>query len=142
MATMMRRRARSYAVYAAEGRKVIDRTTLEHAEWMEKRGIWRRVYNTMTGELEAFRIDGADTQRVDQDQRHIETTPTFSETEMERVAGCHGKSRTMRMREADRQDRAKHHELPEDEIERTIAKLRVYPLVGAAQGDILKAWPK
>jgi hypothetical protein len=140
MATI-RKRVKSYPVFAAQGRRVIDRTTLERADFMERREIWRRVYNTKTGELEAFRIDGADTEKFDQDLPHIETTPTFDETAIERVAGCRGKSRTFGRREFDRLQLIKDGELPEDEIERTIAKFRVYPYVGSAKGSILGAWP-
>jgi hypothetical protein len=33
-------------------------------------------------------------------------------------------------------------EAPEDEVERVQATVRVYAVVGAARGEILRAWPR
>jgi len=144
MATLTGKRSRpkSYSVLAATGSKVIDRTTLEGAREYEQRGIWRREYDTQTGELRGFRVDGADVTRVDLDLPHMQTTVAISRTEMEVNAFGMRSSHTFRMTEPERLQQAKNGLPPEDMVERTIAKIRVYKLVGAARGDILKAWPR
>ena len=52
------------------------------------------------------------------------------------------RSRTRGLRELDRMKRIADGEAPEDEVERVQAKVRVYAVVGAARGDILRAWPR
>ena len=112
------------------------------AELFEALGVWRREYDKTTGELKGYRVVGAEVEKVDSNLRHIETQPTISRTEMEMIAGCHGRSKTYGLRELDRLQRIKDGEDPEDDIERATAKYRVYrhPRV-EEKGGILKAWP-
>jgi hypothetical protein len=137
MATV-RRRERDFPVFPNEGRKIIRRTTRAHAEIYEALGIWRREYDGQTGELVGFRLVGAELHKGDADLRSLMTSASISEKEMQLNVG---RSRTYGLREVDRMKLIKDGELPEDEVERTQAKVRVYPLIGAAQGDILRAWP-
>jgi hypothetical protein len=128
-------------VFAAAGYKGVDRTTVERAREYEQRGIWRREYDTVTGELKGFRIEGADVNRVDADLAHQFTAIAISKTEMEVNAMGTRASHTFRLTEPERLQRMKNGLPPEDAVERTLAKVRCYPHVGASKGDILKAWP-
>jgi len=138
MATV-RRRERSFPVFASQGRKVIRRTSRVVAEIYEALGVWRREYDTQTGELIGFRLAGAEIDKVDGDLRSRETGAGICAEEMELNLR---RSRTRGLRERDRLKLIKDGEFPEDEVERAQAKVRVYRLVGATQGDILQAWPR
>jgi hypothetical protein len=127
---------------ADSGERTLKMVRIAEAELFEALGVWRRVYDKTSGAFKGFKVVGAEVEKVDANLRHIDTQPTISRTEMEIVAGCHGRSKTYGRREFDRLKLIKDGELPEDEIERTLAKFRVYPHVGAAQGDILKVWPR
>ena len=139
---MKNKRARLLPVFKATGFERITRTTIAAAEQFEQRGIWRREYDTVTGELKGFRIDGADVNKVDSDLPHSFTTVAISKTEMEVNAMGMRASHTFRLTEPERLSRIKSGLPPEDAAERTLAKVRVYGQVGAAKGDILRVWPK
>jgi len=134
-----RNSSQEFCVYPSEGRKIVRRTSRADAEIREALGLWRREYDTMTGELLGFRIVGAETNKVDSDLRSIQTSASISEGEMQMNVHC---SHTYGLRERDRLELIKAGEFPEDEVERVRAKVRVYPHVGSAKGDILVAWPK
>lgn len=138
MATI-RKRKKAYPVRPNEGRKIIRLTTVSDAVIYEQLGIWRREYDSQTGELLGFRLVGAELRKVDSDLMSIHSSSAISAGEMQRNLMC---SRTHGLREEARMQRIKDGEPPEDQVERTRAKIRVYPFVGAKTGAILDAWPR
>jgi hypothetical protein len=142
MATMMRAR-KSIKVFPADGGfRVLWFVTIEHAEQKEQLGIWRPEYDSVTGCFLGMRIVGGVERKVDADLRSTPMPAALTRAEMETVAGCRGRSHTIGRREQQRLEEIARGCSPEDRIERTLAKFRVYDKVGAAKGDILKAWPK
>lgn len=132
-----------FKVFAADaGRRVIQRTSEQNALIYEQLGVWRREYDNQTGELIGFRLIGAEVSKVDSDLQHCFTSVAISKTEMEVNAMGKRASHTFRLTEPDRLARIKNGLPPEDAAERTLAKVRVYRHVGAAKGDILRAWPR
>ncbi len=136
---MSSRSGRLVKVFPADGGyRIVRRISREEAELQVRMEILRPEFDRLSGDLLGYRVPGCDT-RVDQDLRPLRTSAAISVQEMERFV-C-GMSRTFGLREADRMARVRDGELPEDEVERTRAKVRVYPYVGAARGDILRMWP-
>ncbi|HKD60526.1 MAG TPA: hypothetical protein VKB47_08700 [Terracidiphilus sp.] len=129
-------------VFAENGSRVLHFTTLERAALHERAGAWRPDFCQITGRLLGYRIVGIELRRVDMDLRSMHTTAALTKSDIETVAGCRGRSHTIGLREDDRAARIKNGRPPEDRIERRIATFRVYKKVGAAKGDILRAWPK
>ncbi len=130
--------AKSVLVFAAgAGSQVIRRVELAQAEHMEAAGAWRREYDTLSGRLLGFRLISVEARKVDSDIRTRPSTAGITKSEMERNAlarrrplGALGRSMP------GRENRA------ESVVARTQAKVIVYPLVGAAAGDILRVWPR
>lgn len=120
------------------GYRIDRRSSREQAEMFEALGVWRREYDPSTGALLGFRIIGVEACRGDVDLKTILTTPTISPREMDLNVSY---SQTFGMRELERMERLKAGKVPEDAAERVQAKVRVYPHVGAAKGDILRVWP-
>jgi hypothetical protein len=140
---MARPANRELKVFHAEGGfRVMTRVSLMHAELCERMGAWRREYDTGTGDLLGFRVIGPEARKGDVEIRSVQTTATISKAEIEMNIGMAGRSKTYGLCEMDRLERLKAGELPEDRIERTIAKVRVWPMVGAAKGDVVRAWPR
>ena len=139
MATVRKGERGFLPVFPGEGRKVIRRTTQVAAEAYEALGLWRREYDTQTGELQGYRLVRAEIEKVDGNLKSIKTQAGISMKEME-LNLC--RSQTRGLREIDRLQLIKDGEAPEDEVERIQAKVRVYPFVGAAKGGILQAWPR
>jgi hypothetical protein len=133
------KRKRSYPVFKATGREIIRRTTLEEAETFEKREIWRREYDVRSGALIGFRVDGVDVNKIDGDLRSMASRTTISAHDMELNVQ---RSRTFGLREEDRLARVKRGQMPEDEVERVKAKVRVYAVISPAKGDILRVFPR
>lgn len=123
------------------GFRVVQRTDQQTALLYEALGVWRPVFDQVTGRLLGYRVVGLEA-KGDDDLPHSFTTAAISKTEMEVNAMGTRASHTFRLSEADRLACIKNGRPPEDAVERTIAKVRVYPYVGGAKGDILKAWPK
>jgi hypothetical protein len=121
--------------------RIIRRVSMEDAERYEKAGVWERRYDGNSGELLGFQMVAC----YIYDQKVPASKPSpaaISASEMEVFAGVAGRSRTARLSELDKLQRI-HDGLPsEDHIERTMCKVFVFPHVGAAKGDILRAWPK
>jgi hypothetical protein len=130
---------RQLPVYARDGSmRIVLRANRARAELFEALGAWRREYDLVTGAMAGFRIVG-DERENDANLRSIHTTAGISAREME-LNCC--RSNTRGLRELDRLKLIKAGEAPEDEVERVQAKVRVYAMVGPAQGDILRAWPR
>jgi hypothetical protein len=135
-----RKRSRSYPVFAAAGgRKVIDRATLSQAEMFERREIWRREYDTVSGSMIGFRVVGVEVNKKDGDLRTMQSSATITAAEMDLNLE---RSRTHGLREPDREARIKYGLDPEDRVERVKAKVRVFAVITPAKGDILRVWPK
>ena len=136
-------KSRQFRVFPAEGGfSVITRASLEVGAQHEQLGIWRREYDSSTGQHIGYRVIGVELQRVDADLRSQRTPASISAAENLINAGGRRGSRTIGLTEPDRLARIKNGDEPEDRAERVIAKVRVYVRVGAAKGDILRAWPK
>lgn len=135
-------KSREFRVFAADCDRVLQRASAQQAEIYERSGIWRREYDGVTGAHIGFRVIGREMRRVDMDLRTMQTPATLTKAAIETIAGCRGSSHTAHLSEADRLERVRNGRAPEDQIERDLAKFEVYPFVGAAQGDILRAWPK
>ena len=124
----------------ARGWRVIHhKVRLDYGRRQCARGIWRERFDEETCELVGFQLLSPEEMAGDVD---LETMPgstaTIKKAEMEALAGLRGASRTAGLYEDARLERRQ----PEDFVERTEAKVRVYPFVHAARGDILRAWPK
>lgn len=128
------------------GWRVIRMVNLEKGRAKVAAGEWRAIHDEFTGELIGFQPIAGEEQRGDRDMPSQYSPATISAAEMQANAGELGRSRTAGLAELDRigrRDRLTGHLLPaEDFIERAVAKIRVFPNVGAAKGDILRAWPK
>jgi hypothetical protein len=118
---------------------VIRKITLTEGEKQEASGSVRRVFDSATRELRGFQLVSAEAARMDQDLRSIKTTASISSREMQLNMEY---SRTFGLAEERREERIANGLPPEDEAERTQAKIRVYPFIGAARGDILRVWPR
>lgn len=139
-ATALMQKSKEFKVFPpGGGYAVIRRVSLQKAESMEAREVFRREYDTETGQLLGFRVVGIEHRKVDSELRSTYTTPGISVGEMEMNVL---RSRTYRLNEEKRLQLIKDGEMPEDAIERAQAKIRVYPLVGGAMGAILRAWPR
>jgi hypothetical protein len=85
--------------------------------------------------------------KADADLPASEPTRPITAHESALNAGLFGQSRTAGMPEDVRLSRHDRYDTdrplpPEDAVERAMAKTRVWPKVGEAKGDILKAWPR
>jgi hypothetical protein len=106
-----------------------------------ERGTMREVYDQINGHLIGYQVLGASQQRGDQDLPSTPSAASISFSEMQINAGTafeKGKSHTAGLPEHRRTER----HIPEDRIERVQRKVSVFARVGAAKGDILRAWPK
>jgi len=124
---------------AGDGFAVLTRISVEKAQRREAMGIYRREYDNATGELLGFRLVQADLRKVDQDVKSIASRPSIALREMEINLARSG---TRGMSEERRLERIGRGKAPEDVVERVQAKVRVYAVIGAARGDILRVWPK
>lgn len=133
-----------YPVFAAgSGYAIVRRLAAAEAEMQERLQLLVRAYDPSSGALLGFRV-ASGLSEGDCDLPSLRTTAGISRREMEMNAMAifiDGRSRTRGLRELERLERARNGYAPEDEIERVQAKVRVYPLVGAARGDIKRAWP-
>lgn len=117
--------------------RIVRRVSPEEAEKMEALGVWERRYDQYSGELMGYRLAP---RRDDSDMPTAGRTPAaISADEME--LNCE-RSATSGMPEILRLKREKEGRSAEDHIERVQCKVFVWPLVGAAKKDILRAWPK
>ena len=124
---------------AGSGYRVIRCASRAKAEKFEAMGIWRREYDPANGEQLGFRVVGIEDRKMDSELPRTPTVPEITAIEMEMNLM---RSRTYRLSEEQRLKLIKDGKMPEDAIERAKAKIRVYPFVGAAKGDILKVWPR
>lgn len=143
-----RSKKQTFMLFSAESEKtcrVISRVSFEQGIEKEALGVWERVYDQYCGELIGFRLRV----RVEDDSsipsRQTPSAIPAREMEVFAFAGTRfldANSRTARLQEVDRLSREKSGRDPEDMIERTVRKVLVWPHVGAAKGDILRAWPR
>jgi hypothetical protein len=127
------------------GWRVVRLVSSERAVGNLASGIWRNV-NDGLGKHIGYQIVGSNS---DLDLTSHPTPAAISAYEMERVAGQSfedGKSQTSGMTEDQRLTRinkeTKRRLPPEDAVERTAAKVRVWPDITSAKGDILRVWPR
>jgi hypothetical protein len=117
--------------------RIVRRVSPEEAEKCEALGLWERRYDENSGELMGYRLAA---RRDDSDKPTAGWTPAaISANEMELNTEY---SRTSGLPEFMRLKREKEGFPAEDRIERVQCKVLVWPLVGAAKRDILRAWPK
>lgn len=128
------------------GWRVIRRISCQDAEKKVELGVMRRVLDGAGNHI-GYQPVAPAAARMDMDVPSQPSPVTIMRGQMEMNAV--GRSRTMGMSEAKRLERAasidpntgKHRDA-EDRIERVQRKVQVYARVGAAKGDILRAWPR
>ena len=118
------------------GWRVIRMVTVEQGEMHEARANWRRVYDSITGELIGFQLIAPEASRYDKDLPSMPSSASISKSEMQ--INAESTSLTAGLAE----DMRLELKVPEDHTERVQAKVRVWPHVGAKKGDVLVAWPK
>jgi hypothetical protein len=126
-----------FGAYTTLGWRVVRHCTRARGESMVEQGEWRRVYSQESGDLLGYQLVGPDrSTKGDYDLLSTHAPAAISVSEMQVNAGCHGRSRTWGMSE----DRRLERRDPEDAIERTMAKVAVWPFVGPRKGDVVRAW--
>jgi hypothetical protein len=134
-----------YATNTTLGWRVIRHTSAEVGESKVAAGLWRRVYESVSLKHVGYQPLGAD-RLTDEDLHSMQqSSACITADEMELIAGVAFKgsrSMTFGMDEVARTERITRGLAPEDEVERAVAKFRVWNKVGSAKGDILRAWPK
>jgi hypothetical protein len=143
--TMSNQQLFLYGVNISLGWRIVRTIHRLEGERGVSSGKFREVHEEVTGKLLGYQIIGTVEQRGDQDIPSLASSAAISPREMDANAGLLGRSKTEGRSEDARIRRDPHtsHLLPmEDFIERAAAKVRVFPRVGAARGDILLAWPK
>lgn len=118
--------------------RIIRNVSFDQGSRKEAAGAWKRVHDTLTGELRGFQLISPEASRMDIDLPPISTSATILDWEMELNLL---RSQTAGLPEKLRDERIANHELPEDEIERVQRKVWAYPRVGPGRGDILRVWP-
>lgn len=137
---MKRAKSQEIKVFASGGgMQIVRRVELATAERLEMQGAWRREYCPHSGMLLGFRIVGLEHRRVDSDLRSMPSSQSITRPEMELNVM---RSHTCGLGEERRMERLANGALPEDQVERVQAKVRVYPHLTAARGDILRVWPR
>jgi hypothetical protein len=134
----MPRRMPVFPADVSRGWRVVRRASVAQCEQQADRGLWARIHDEVTGQLIGYQMLDVYGQRGDFDLESMRTQASISLRELEANAGLLGRSKTRGLSEDRRLARA----VPEDAIERAQAKVRVWPLVGAACGDILRVWPR
>jgi hypothetical protein len=135
MASLATRRFKVYGAYTALGWRVVRHCTLAAGMKMVASGEWEQVEDS-NGDI-AFQLKTPDrAMKGDYDILSTHAPAAINVSEMQVNAGCHGRSRTRGMCE----DRRLERRNPEDAIERTMAKVAVWPLVGPRKGDVIRAW--
>jgi len=129
-----------YYLYGSDARgwRVIRRVRLDTGRRQCARGVWREIYSQSTCELVGFQLLSVELLKGDESLETIGSTAAIREDEMEANAGLCGRSHTAHLCEDYRLERKR----PEDFVERTQAKVSVWPNVGAERGDILRVWPR
>lgn len=122
----------------ARGWRLIRRVRLDHGRRQCARGLWREIFSESTCELVGFQMLSTEALKGDESMRSVHAPASIVKNEMEANAGLRGRSQTAYLCEDYRLERSR----PEDFIERTQAKVFVWPNVGAERGDILRAWPR
>lgn len=133
------------------GWRVSRRISRLEGERGVERGAFREVLDETSGALIGYQMIAEAEMAGDRDLPSLQSAASISDREMRMNAGELGPSRTAGLPEAKRLERAERrdeqtgqhlHLAPEDEIERAQMKVRVFPKLGAARGDILRVWPR
>ena len=131
-----------YLLWGADtsrGWRVVGRVSYADAVRKVEQGKWKERYCDVSCELMGFQVISRAMSRGDRDIRASDNhSAAICAKEMNAYVGCRGDSRTGRMSEDERAG----ERTPEDFIERTERKVFVFPLVGPAVGDIVRAWPR
>ena len=131
-------RLKSWPVFPADGGfRIVRRVLMPEGEMQVQMEALDREHDPTSGDFIGFRIAGAAAgvdSKIASRPTSVAITPREMLLNLER-------SRTRGLREPDRLARLLSGRPAEDDVERAQAKIRVWPLVGAARGDILRAWP-
>lgn len=103
------------------------------------RGVWRKVVDEAGNHI-GYQPVAPAAARVDMDVRSQPSSAAISLREMK--VNAEATSRTDGLPEQRRNERIAAGKAPEDLAERVRRKVQVYASVGAARGDILRAWPR
>ena len=150
MAKFRKQRNRDFKVYA-EGSTacVIRHTSFQKGERLADLGLYVRVYDENTGEHCGYQIASSRLASGPGSSLEQPSSAAIRAHEMRKFAELNGRSRTAGMPENKRLEREKQIDvhtgkylLAEDELERVIAKVRVWKQIGAKKKDILRVWPK
>ena len=150
MAKFRKQRNREFKVYAEDSSIcVIRHTSFQKGERLADLGVYARVYDPHTGEHRGYQVASSRPAIGPGSSLEQPSTGGIRAHEMRKFAGLNGRSRTAGMPEHKRLEREKQIDvhtgkrlLAEDELERVIAKVRVWKQVGAKKKDILRVWPK
>ena len=132
-----------YGASSTLGWRIVRRIPPHEGERGVESGRMRHLYDTLTGKLLGYQLISNAERRGDRDLPSMASAASISVREMQANAGELGASRTARLAEDDRVSRRdlNGHLLPaEDFVERSRAKVAVFPLVGSKRGDIVRAW--
>lgn len=138
MAAADRKRFLLFPSVVATGWRVVRRVSLERGLREEERGNWRRVLDQTGGNLIGFQMIEPEASRGDVEILSIRSMSAITFSDIMTNAGLRGASRTARMNDEQRA----MSRVPEDRVERIVAKVNVYPRISAAKGDILRVWPR
>ncbi|HLH36017.1 MAG TPA: hypothetical protein VKX41_15195 [Alloacidobacterium sp.] len=119
------------------GWRIIRRTSFSAGESRVEKGIWRRVYDDMSNHI-GYQPFGAGP--TDKEIPSRSSNPSISLREMEAFAGtafARGKSRTAHLSESRRMERIARKFAPEDFIERTAEKVRLWKRLAPRREDPL-----
>lgn len=129
-----------FPIFVAGGGEQISRhVSREKALCLEQAGAVRREFCSVSGALIGFRVVGLENRRVDTELRTTHSSTSIDRREM--ICNIE-RSRTHGLPELERAARIANGQPPEDRAERVQAKVRVYAIIGASKGDILRVWPR
>lgn len=122
------------------GWRVVRDVSFAAGEAKVESGEWQRVYDAAMNHIGYQPMKGE--KPIDEGIPSIHSCASISRSETEINAGLRGESHTAGMVEMERSRRIARGLMPEDKVERVVAKIRVWKKLGAKRGDIARVWPK
>ena len=128
-----------YHVNTTLGWRILRRMRFAEGEKKVAQGTMRRVLDGMGNHL-GYQFVGPGESRGDVDMPSLHSSASISLQEMK--INAEGRSATAGLPVHMRDERVAAGRTPEDRVERIQRKVQVFPLIGAAKGDILRVWPR
>jgi hypothetical protein len=135
---LTRKRFYLYPSETSLGWRMIRMVSAVEGDSKVNAGEWRRVLDPISHLHIGYQLCAPEMSRGDYEMPSMFSPAAISAAEMQVNAGLHGGSRTAHLSE----DRRLERRVVEDRVERTRAKVLVWPRVGPARGDILRVWPQ